>query len=44
MGVDFINISQNLLFQKVVKSHNEIVKYEIENFKHLRSNSRVNLK
>ena len=41
MGVNFINKFQNLFFQKVEKSQNEIVKFEAKNFEHLRSNTTV---
>ena len=40
-GVNFINI-KIWLFQKVEKSHNKIVKFEVENFKHLHLNTRLN--
>ena len=35
MGVDFIKNIKFWLFQKVEKRHNKIVKFEVENFKHL---------
>ena len=31
-------------FKKMEKSHNKIVKFEVENFEHLLSNTRVNQK
>ena len=37
MGVNFMNNNIKIwLFQKVEKNHNKIVKFEEENFEHLR--------
>ena len=56
MGVNFINIYQNLVISKSGEKVLKMVKFEVENFEHLRckfkvetfkhlcSNTRVNLK
>ena len=41
-GVNFIKNIKIWLFQKVEKSHIKIVKFEVENFEHVHSNTRVN--
>ena len=42
MGFNFIKKCHNLVLSKVEKSHNKIVKFEVKNIEHLRSNTRVN--
>ena len=42
MGAILTKNIKKWLFQKAEKSHNKIVKFDVENFEHLRSNTRVN--
>ena len=44
MGVNFLNKYQNLVFSKSRQSQNKILKIEVGNLEHLRSNTRINKK